>query len=317
MTVTIPVELQQYILELAIPPLIQPSLNERVRLCKTFSLVHRAWTPIAQRELREHCGISLDGVLYHEQAAQRSLLAATRGGWAGKRLELRVSGITALNWRTVCASPVEELWLTCVVYRWVSVPHNLPQTVKKLHCAVFELATTSMTDPLYNFPALEYLHLRRPTRHLDCLSMYPFASTLTTLLIDGAELGGSLLGTVRDWQDLPLRVLFFATPNRVLNRQELLALPPTLQHFAYLPGTPAKDDPSAKYDFATPPFLTLPKSLRSMTFVTPQRMSIDHDIARSVLKVAAKNVGARFTVVAEEKHGKRFSAEEWAISVGA
>lgn len=60
MTVTIPVELQQYILELAIPPLIQPSLDERVRLCKTFSLVHRAWTPIAQRELREHCGISLD-----------------------------------------------------------------------------------------------------------------------------------------------------------------------------------------------------------------------------------------------------------------
>lgn len=188
--------------------------------------------------------------------------------------------------------------------------------MKKLHCAVFELATTSMTDPLYNFPALEYLHLRRPTRHLDCLSMYPFASTLTTLLIEGAELGGSLLANVRDWQDMPLRVLFFGTPKRVLNRQELLALPSTLQHFAYLPGTPAKDDPSARYDFATPPFLRLSKSLRSMTFVTTQRMSIDHDIARSVLKIAAKNVGARFTVVAGKRDGKRFSAEEWAMSVG-
>jgi hypothetical protein len=49
MAPTLPLELQLHILELALPPLIRRNLNERVRLCKAFSLVHRSWTKTAQR----------------------------------------------------------------------------------------------------------------------------------------------------------------------------------------------------------------------------------------------------------------------------
>ncbi|BGP03461.1 hypothetical protein RTBOTA2_006247 [Rhodotorula toruloides] len=54
MPVTLPLELQHRILELALPPLILSRLDERAQLCKTLSLVHRTWTRVAQRELHEH-----------------------------------------------------------------------------------------------------------------------------------------------------------------------------------------------------------------------------------------------------------------------
>lgn len=47
----LPVELQLYILELAIPPLTSTNFASRRELCKRLSLVHSAWTGTAQAAL--------------------------------------------------------------------------------------------------------------------------------------------------------------------------------------------------------------------------------------------------------------------------
>ncbi|GAA5985351.1 hypothetical protein JCM10908_006942 [Rhodotorula pacifica] len=54
MPVYLPIELQLYILELALPPLVLRHLKNRTRACLTFSLVHRSWTETAQRLLRQY-----------------------------------------------------------------------------------------------------------------------------------------------------------------------------------------------------------------------------------------------------------------------
>ncbi|GEM12562.1 hypothetical protein Rt10032_c22g6579 [Rhodotorula toruloides] len=106
MAVLLPVELQQYILELAIPPLIQSLLDERTRLCKTFSLVHRTWTPIAQRKLRAVCSITLKTGCNHKQAAQLSLRAATKAGWTAGDSRSGTQKRSTLR----CPSPQLSTW---------------------------------------------------------------------------------------------------------------------------------------------------------------------------------------------------------------
>lgn len=64
MPATLPLELQLHILELALPPFILSRLNERIRLCHTFSLVHRTWTQTAQRELHENVSCTDDKSIF-------------------------------------------------------------------------------------------------------------------------------------------------------------------------------------------------------------------------------------------------------------
>lgn len=92
MPVILPVELQLYIFQLALPPLILSRLNERVQLCKAFSLVHRTWTPTAQRELHEHFSTTLLGGVWRFSEAYGSLVAAQVGGRPLKRMDLKVIG---------------------------------------------------------------------------------------------------------------------------------------------------------------------------------------------------------------------------------
>ncbi|KAK4330597.1 LOW QUALITY PROTEIN: Proteophosphoglycan ppg4, partial [Rhodotorula toruloides] len=90
--VTLPIELQHRILETALPPLVRRDLDERVRLCKTFSLVHRSWTPIAQRELHEHFSTTLLGGAWRFSGEYGRFVAAQVGGSPVKRLNLKVIG---------------------------------------------------------------------------------------------------------------------------------------------------------------------------------------------------------------------------------
>lgn len=92
MPVTLPIELQLRVLETALPPLVHCDLDERVRLCKTFSLVHRTWTPVAQGELHEHFSTTLLGGAWRFSGEYGRFVAAQVGGGPVKRLNLKVIG---------------------------------------------------------------------------------------------------------------------------------------------------------------------------------------------------------------------------------
>ncbi|PRQ70858.1 hypothetical protein AAT19DRAFT_11015 [Rhodotorula toruloides] len=119
MPVALPLELQLHILELALPPIILSRLDERVRLCKTFSLVHRTWTRVAQRELHEHTVLRVGE---DEQSVGDSLCRlqlARQGGWAVKRIYLDLGDATRAQEHEMgdsllkdeLSTTVEELWL--------------------------------------------------------------------------------------------------------------------------------------------------------------------------------------------------------------
>ncbi|BGP35366.1 hypothetical protein JCM10296v2_007202 [Rhodotorula toruloides] len=92
MPVSLPIELQHRILETALPLLGHCDLDERVQLCKTFSLVHRSWTPVAQRELHEHFSTTLLGGAWRFSGEYGRLVAAQVGGGPVKRLNLKLIG---------------------------------------------------------------------------------------------------------------------------------------------------------------------------------------------------------------------------------
>ncbi|BGP11051.1 hypothetical protein JCM10049v2_006950 [Rhodotorula toruloides] len=60
----LPLELELYIIDLAVPPRTFYNLPARINLLKQLALVHRAWTARAQSYLRQHIDFSLDDWRY-------------------------------------------------------------------------------------------------------------------------------------------------------------------------------------------------------------------------------------------------------------
>ncbi|GAA5912224.1 hypothetical protein JCM6882_005201 [Rhodosporidiobolus microsporus] len=78
----LPLELQHYILELALPSTKLFTGPERRRLFRTFSLVHRSWTPVAQRLLFQQVAVKkttfASGEVSPADLAELTLSKATR-----------------------------------------------------------------------------------------------------------------------------------------------------------------------------------------------------------------------------------------------
>ncbi|GAA5973876.1 hypothetical protein JCM11641_001195 [Rhodosporidiobolus odoratus] len=84
MSPTLPLELQHYILDLALPFMSRDALDERVQPCRIFSLVHLTWTTKGQGELCEYPKFTLrQGKRAQEQIRARLEVAAGKGGIKG------------------------------------------------------------------------------------------------------------------------------------------------------------------------------------------------------------------------------------------
>lgn len=106
----LPLELQLLIVELALPPLILSRLDERAELCQTFSLVHRSWTPVAQREIHEHVSCA-------DEASILGLTAGVKGRWPIKRFRLEYlpacrSRFKRLMENALARGNIEQIWVS-------------------------------------------------------------------------------------------------------------------------------------------------------------------------------------------------------------
>ncbi|BGP11381.1 hypothetical protein JCM10049v2_007286 [Rhodotorula toruloides] len=315
MPVTLPIELQHRILETALPPLVHCDLDERVQLCKTFSLVHRTWTPIAQRELHEHFSTILLGGAWRFSGEYGRLVAAQVGGLPVKRLKLKVIGYAEDVQDTDLADkqplhpfpPVEgaptfeEMW---VELEGRGTPVWRGGNVQRLH--IYDLGPERPTY-LDSLPSnLTYLALSGVT--IDAVPSTPhirvFLYARTLCLIPAAE----LLGAFPDLQ------AFACVGTWLQVKSFLKALPSTLHDLAialFSIEDVAHDAPAIyKANVALPP------ALESCIFV--ESVSANRKEKRAVERMmtkACEAVGAAFGYSWVEEVGD-VDFEDWALSVG-
>ncbi|GAA5904605.1 hypothetical protein JCM6882_004919 [Rhodosporidiobolus microsporus] len=102
MAPSLPLELQHYILKLAIPPFSYRTLPARREACRLLALVHRSWTPIAQAELQRCFRISgrVDqaGWVREKALVQRAVDEA----WKIDELAIEEDGAPVDGERTTC-----------------------------------------------------------------------------------------------------------------------------------------------------------------------------------------------------------------------
>ncbi|BGP03489.1 hypothetical protein NBRC10513v2_007221 [Rhodotorula toruloides] len=316
MPVTLPIELQHRILETALPPLVHRELDERVRLCKTFSLVHRTWTPVAQRELHEHFSTTLLGGAWRFSGGYGRLVAAQVGGGPVKRLRLKVIGYAEDVEDTDYADkqplhpfpPVEgaptfeEMW---VELEGRGTPVWRGGNVRKLH--IYDLGPERPTH-LDSLPTnLTYLALSGVT--VDAVPSAPhvrfFLYSRAVCLVPAAD----LLGAFQDLQA-------FACVGTWLQVKDFLeALPSTLLDLAL--AVFSVDDVAHDARPANNANIALPPSLDSCILV--ESVSTNRKEKRATERLVANAcevVDAAFVYKWMEEVGE-LDFEEWALSVGA
>ncbi|KAL7342876.1 hypothetical protein BJY59DRAFT_719304 [Rhodotorula toruloides] len=285
MPVTLPIELQHRILETALPPLVHCDLDERVQLCKTFSLVHRTWTPIAQRELHEHFSTILLGGAWRFSGEYGRLVAAQVGGLPVKRLKLKVIGY---------AEDVQDTDLADKQPLHPFPPVEGAPTFEELWVELEGRGT-----PVWRGGNVQRLHIydlgpERPT-YLDSLP-----SNLTYLALSGV--------TIDAVPSTPhIRVFLYARTLCLIPAAELLGAFPDLQAIEDV----AHDAPAIyKANVALPP------ALESCIFV--ESVSANRKEKRAVERMmtkACEAVGAAFGYSWVEEVGD-VDFEDWALSVG-
>ncbi|GAA5904576.1 hypothetical protein JCM6882_004912 [Rhodosporidiobolus microsporus] len=92
MPTDLPLELQHYILKLAIPPFSYRTLAARREICRHLALVHSSWTPIAQAHLQRYFGIG--GNVDRPTRLRQKALArrALEDGWEVEGLSIEDDG---------------------------------------------------------------------------------------------------------------------------------------------------------------------------------------------------------------------------------
>ncbi|BGP03554.1 hypothetical protein RTG_03165 [Rhodotorula toruloides ATCC 204091] len=288
----LPLELQLHVLELALPPLIRRNLDERVRLCKAFSLVHRSWTRTAQRELHEHLSIFYDEPARVDTVAQERIAAAKEGGWRFKRVDIELDtgifnagileGYVLDNeqWRLqrdpADFGDLDEMWISMAFADFESFGAT---SLRRLH--IFDRHVRETAAMLYHLPPrLTYLAFHNggfPTYWNSNILV-----NLTTLVLEDIE--------ECSWDILPrktsLRVLCLKSRHPAFETDALERMP-FLEHIAVA----AVDTKALEEYFSRGERLSLPPTLKRFTLVSSEELP------------------------AEELND--WDPEEWAYSVGA
>ncbi|BGP73787.1 hypothetical protein NBRC10513v2_007204 [Rhodotorula toruloides] len=293
--VTLPIELQHRILETALPPLVRRDLDERVRLCKTFSLVHRSWTPIAQRELHEHFSTTLLGGAWRFSGEYGRFVAAQVGGSPVKRLNLKVIGY---------AEDVED-----TDYADKQPLHPFPPVEGAPTFEEMWVELEGRGTPVWRGGNVRRLHIydvgpERPT-HLDSLP-----STLTYLALSGVTVDA----VPSSWR-LPGPQAFACVGTWLQVKDFLEALPSTLLDLAL--AVFSVDDVAHDARPANNANIALPPSLDSCILV--ESVSTNRKEKRATERLVANAcevVDAAFVYKWMEEVGE-LDFEEWALSVGA
>ncbi|BGO95703.1 hypothetical protein NBRC10512_007401 [Rhodotorula toruloides] len=318
MSPTLPLELQLHILELALPPLIRRNLDERVRLCKAFSLVHRDWTKTAQRELHEHITVTcwqLDSFIL---AARDRILAAHGGGWSVKRLDARLRGtggaiILLEEGQGVEWSAIEEMWVNMDEGDFAELGAD---GLRRLH--IYDVWRRGLLGFLHALPTrLTYLGLHNVSLRDWSAVRLP---ALEVLILD-------LVADPLPWATLipshvKLRVLACRC-NFPRIDTDTLANMPQLHHFIAVFDTTyrAADLWPALFDAPDPhsPPVRLPQRLQTFTCLATKYDPLpDDQSGLTSLKIACEELGTVLAVRLDlTNHEVRvFDLEEWAHSVG-
>lgn len=113
MLLLLPRELQDWIIDLALPPSdTRRHRNLRIRGLRKLALVHRTWTPFVQYKLNKLARIRLRKAKEpHNRVVASWFQEAAKRGWEGKQLEVdMIEGWAECKQVTVLET-VDELWL--------------------------------------------------------------------------------------------------------------------------------------------------------------------------------------------------------------
>ncbi|GAA5917699.1 hypothetical protein JCM6882_003477 [Rhodosporidiobolus microsporus] len=273
----LPLEVELYIVELAIPPFTWHGRDERRELCKTLSLVHRSWTDVAQKRLREVLVKDLSKVTTsHDFEALTEELDRLSPEAFSETTGLAVqmsyvflerpydsydeSVIEILS--GYVASRVREIWV-----HWCRLP---PAWISQFDVECLHLIGSFHSKPrplqpnllLPSLSALTYLHI-------DCamINTLPVLDNLDTFL----------LSYITPWQSFS-NALFKSLPNvRVVGLHDLApffteaafqSAPSTLEH-VLLSISPVSLERKAPRDQVLPAVKAIPGPLKTFTLRVP------------------------------------------------
>ncbi|GAA5985348.1 hypothetical protein JCM10908_006940 [Rhodotorula pacifica] len=215
MPALLPLELQMYILRLAVPPPVFKHLEERTRVCLAFSLVHRSWTETAQKLLRQHFVALFD---YSLTAGSEHRLEERISAWqqVGGRIDDVAVAVAHVN--VYGHSSTESIYLIFGNY----TGGTLPSTLRKLVICVSKLDVTSRTLDELRFLAMVCSTLRYENGPPS--SLYRSWAPNLEVLIDI-----SLVQPDFDNFTPHLRIAILSFPAAEIRRVDPVELPESLQ----------------------------------------------------------------------------------------
>ncbi|GAA6052773.1 hypothetical protein NBRC10513_006830 [Rhodotorula toruloides] len=305
----LPVELQLQILELALPSPIRRNLDERVRLCKAFSLVHRTWTRTAQKQLHRYVVIKRD-------------IAASGNDEAVKRLEAKCAGAFPFENLVIAFEPFDE-----------SEPSESPsyadyelglrissEDADAVHTGLQRLFILDLSDFGKEIRQLSSHHLPAQLRYLGLNSVllakgweFKHFAQLETLIFDQVDYYTFCLPRwVSQLKSLPLRALCCKVFFPALDFRQLANFA-FLRHLALVLSN-WKCVPNGLIDESA---LVLPSSLQTFTFCGTRGTTskADDDLLNSVCQQNGTKSLRQEDAVGQEIFD--WDPEEWAYSVGA
>ncbi|BGP33953.1 hypothetical protein JCM10296v2_005762 [Rhodotorula toruloides] len=166
-------ELELYIIDLAIPPRTFHDTVERIQLCKTLALVYRDWIARAQQHLAQHAILELPGFEDELDRRLKGLEIAFSSSQTATHLDLWVQLATAISYdlkakMSTCLAKLEELILKNHYLAGAPSRHGInshcplitipPSGVRFLSIALFTLSSEDV-EQIVRLPHLETLLL--------------------------------------------------------------------------------------------------------------------------------------------------------------
>ncbi|BGP43340.1 hypothetical protein JCM10450v2_007490 [Rhodotorula kratochvilovae] len=318
MTLTLPLELQLHILELAVPPFTRKHLAEHRELMRTWTLVCRDWRDAAPKIVATVPKLDFNDPRWETLChLEDQLASATAGGRTVTRLEVQLDELGDRSWpgnffesvyhadRTRDNLRIEELWITAPRVAELKLEKfaNLRRlNLENRHRNEYPLVLHNLSDLL---PAsLVSLRLRNIEAQVCPLGLH-------TLILDHCDWNTSIYDSLPNLRLLAVRQLCsYVTPDDML--VYLKQAPSTLEH-AYFPySTPWED---GYWDPVELRPLTLPAALKSLTFRYTSTPIPDEYWAP--LHATCEAHAVRLAeVVCSEEDVEDWKAEEWAWSLG-
>lgn len=335
----LPLELELYIIDLAVPPRTFYNLPARINLLKQLALVHRAWTARAQSYLRQHIDFSLDDWRYSrwEDNVSRFRRDVMERATGLLRLDISIcwEHTDWVDWPEGECAPssivyLQELGLRRTTRRLTrGADYASPSPIslnshkrafRAIAPTVLDMVATTVVDSdvaycplLTDLPrSLRYLsiaHLEFEEHEWSYILTLPHLSTLL-LTGPGSEMG------------MPKGGLLQASALEVLGYKATMYpsddLPPSLRHFAVI-GIPRLDYRAPLRD-ATP----FPTSLESLTILWPptppserqeETEEPDYDVLHLTGRCKLAGIDLTCTDCAKFVEVDDFDLEEWAANV--